>query len=133
MFSNKVESSIKHICNITNRALDDTENFNITEFGETMMKLNLQDQKIEDTINISQSSTNTYKQVVMGPQETVVAVSKFIPSLTEPMKKSLEQMIKGSYKEYETLETGRILAAAIIDIFITAHDAFKFLESYNAR
>ena len=42
-------------------------------------------------------------------------------------------MIKGSYKEHETLETGRILAAAIMDIFISAHDAFKFLESYNAR
>ena len=50
MFSSEVESSIKHLCNITNRALDDTENFNITEFGEKIMKLILQDQEIKDTI-----------------------------------------------------------------------------------
>ena len=42
-------------------------------------------------------------------------------------------MIKGSYKEHETLETERILAALIIDIFISAHYVLKFLESYNAR
>ena len=65
----------------------------------------------------------------MGPQGTAAAVSKFLPSLTEPMKKSKEQMIKGSYKEHETLKTGSILSAAIMDIFMLAHDAFKFLES----
>ena len=42
-------------------------------------------------------------------------------------------MIKGNYKEYEACETGRILFQAIMDIVISAHDAFKFLESYNAR
>ena len=98
-----------------------------------MMNLNQQSHNVEDAMNASRSSTYRYSQVVMGPQGTAVAVPKYLPSLTESMKEILEQMIKGSSKEYETLEQGRMVAAAVMDIFMSTHVAFKFLESYNAR
>ena len=61
-------------------------NFNFTEFGEIMMKLNIQDQRVNDIINDSESSASTYKHVVMGPQGTTAAVTRYLPSLTGPMK-----------------------------------------------
>ena len=55
MISSKVESSIDHICNAISRDLDDIDNFNLTEFGDTMMKLTIQGQRVEDAINEGQS------------------------------------------------------------------------------
>ena len=83
-----------------------------------MMKLNQQSHNVEDEMNSSRSSTYSYSQVVMGPQGTAVAVPKFLPSLTESMKNILKEMIKGSCEEHETLEQGRVLAAAVMDILL---------------
>ena len=49
------------------------------------------------------------------------------------MKESLEKRIKKNYIEHRAFEAGRILSASIIDIIISAKDAFKFLESFKTR
>ena len=78
----------------------DIENFNLTKFGETMMKRTKQ-----------------------GQREHCCCSHQIPPLFNWPNEKNL---INCNCKKHEAFTNGRILIAAIMDLVLSAHDAFKF-------
>ena len=60
-------------------------------------------------------------------------VRKYLPSLTQPKKETLMAIVKGQHDEYKALEIDKLVGSAALDILLSLHDAFAFLDDFNAR
>merc|ERR1712002_1260412 len=129
MISDKIVKLIGSTCKLSKSGVSNT--FNISGLQEIIDRL----QMVEDseTLTISNETFRSYTVPVMGPQGAVVPVTKYLPSITGPMKKALEAIINGQFQEYKKLEVDKLIGAAALEILLSLQDTFAFLEDYNSR
>ena len=129
LISDKITKLIGNTCKLSKKGISNT--YNISGLQEIVDRLQI----IEDseTLTISNDTVRSYTVAVLGPQGTVVPVTKYLPSITGPIKKALEAIIYGQFQEYKKLEVDKLIGAAALEILLSLQDTFAFLEDYNSR
>ena len=126
---NKIASMTGSICVLSKSMMPN--NFNITGLKYAIDRL----QMIEDTqtSTLHNNTVESYTVPVLGPQGAVVPITKYLPTLSEPIKKALLAVIKGQFNEYKKLEVDKLIGSAALELLLSLHDTFAFLEDFNAR